>query len=113
MTSNAAHVTLYRVIGLTELACLKSTGNYGSSPSQSGKYFALHLRGAQAIASHPMNAGGVITSTTLPRSVVDQGFRFIDPGVYGAGPSVFFSERQLPAVYGTMTPARILSNDAP
>jgi hypothetical protein len=91
-----------------ELAHLQSTGNYGSSPSQSGKYFALTPGGAQAFASAPINAHSVVTSTTLPKSVVTQGFQFTDPGVYGAGPSVFFSQPQLPTVYGTMTPPVVL-----
>jgi hypothetical protein len=110
MTSNALRVTLYRVVGSTELAHLRSTGNYGSNPSQSGIYFAFHLPGAQAIATHPMNAGSTITSTMLPQSVVDQGFWFIDPGKYGAGLSVFFGQRQLSMVYGTMTPPVIVSH---
>jgi hypothetical protein len=98
------------VVDPTELAYLQATGNYGSNPSQSGKYFALSLAGAQAFANAPMNAGSTITSTTLPQSVVNQGFGFADPGAHGAGPSVFFDQPQLPTVYGTMTPPVIVPN---
>lgn len=101
-------ITVYRVVDPTELAYLQANGNYGSNPSQSGKYFALTLEGAQAFASAPMNAGSTITSTALPQSVVNQGFLFTDPGQYGAGPSVFFGQPQLPSVYSTMTPPTIL-----
>ena len=101
---------MYRVVDPTELAYVQATGNYGSNPSRSGKYFALTIMGARAYASHPMSAGSTITSTTLPQSVVTQGFQFLDPGQYGAGPSVFFGQAQLPTIYGTMTPAVIVPN---
>jgi RHS repeat-associated protein len=102
--------TVYRVVDPTELAYLQSTGNYGSNPSQSGKYFALTAAGAQAFASAPMNSGTTITSTTLPQVVVNQGYQFIDIGSQGAGPSVFYSQPQLPSVYGSMTRPIILPN---
>ncbi|HEX2151995.1 MAG TPA: hypothetical protein VHG31_08365 [Stellaceae bacterium] len=79
------------------------TGNYGSNPSRSGKYFALTLAGARAFAAAPINAGSAITRTTLPLSVVAQGFAVRDPGPHGAGPSVFFAEPQLPIVYAAMS----------
>jgi hypothetical protein len=97
-------VTVYRAVDPVELAHIKKYGNYGSNPSQSGKYFALTVNGAEAFAKAPMNAGSVVTSTTLPQSVVDQGHQFNDPGNHGAGPSVFFAQPQLPTVYGNMTP---------
>jgi hypothetical protein len=53
------------------------------------------------VQSHPMSAGSTITSTTLPQSVVTQGVQFLDPGQYGAGPSVFFGQAQLSTIYGT------------
>ena len=108
--NNDPRVPVYRVVDQTEWAYLQATGNYGSNPAQSGKYFALTLAGAQAFASHPANARSTITGTTLPRSVVNRGFLFNDPGQYGAGPSVFFAQPQLPTVYGTMTPPAILPN---
>jgi hypothetical protein len=107
-TNNDPRVTVYRVVDPTELAYLQANGNYGSNPSESGKYFALTPGGAQAFAGAPINAGSTITSTTLPQSVVNQGFPFPDPGQNGAGPSVFFGQPQLPTVYGTMTPPVIL-----
>ena len=101
-------IVVYRVIDATELAYLQMTGNYGSNPSRSGKYFALTLAGATGFAGAPMNAGSAITETTLPKSVFDQGWRMIDPGPYGAGSSVYFSELQLPIVYGAMTPCTVI-----
>jgi len=99
---------VYRVVDATELLYLEAEGNYGSSPSQSGKYFTLTLAGAQAFASAPMNLQTTITSTTLPQSVLAQGRLFFDPGLRGAGRSGFFSQPQLPTVYGAMTPPEIL-----
>jgi hypothetical protein len=101
-------VPVYRVVDVVEFTYLRLTGNYGSNPSYSGKYFALTLSGARAFAQHPMNAGSKVTQTTLPQSVVDQGWLFIDLGPYGAGSSIYFSEAQLPMVYGVMTIAVIV-----
>jgi hypothetical protein len=107
---NDPRVPVYRVVDPTELAYLQATGNYGSNPAQSGKYFAMSRTGAKAFATHPRNAGTTITATTLPRSVVNEGFQFNDPGQYGAGRSVFFAQPQLARVYGPMTPPAILPN---
>jgi hypothetical protein len=96
------------VVDPTELAYLRATGNYGSNPSRSGKYFALTLTGAQSIARHPINVTSTITGTTLPQFIVHPGFDFADPGPHGAGPSVFFAEWQLFMVCGMMTPPVIL-----
>ncbi|MGH9810735.1 MAG: hypothetical protein ACRD9W_26385 [Terriglobia bacterium] len=109
-TGDDRRVSVYRVVHSTELAHLRVTGNYGSNPHRSGKYFALTLAGAQAFARAPFNAGSTITSTTLPRSVIDQSFRFYDPGQHGAGPSVFFGQRELAIVYGAMTPPVVVPN---
>jgi hypothetical protein len=103
-------VAVYRVVDPAELAYLQATGNYGSNPARSGKYFALTPAGAQAFASHPFSAGSTITETTLPRSVLNEGFLFNDPGQYGAGPSVFFAQPQLPMVYSAMPAPAILPN---
>ena len=97
-------VQIYRAVDAVELAHIQSTGNYGFNPSASGKYFALTVNGVEAFASSPLNAGTTITSTTLPQSIVNQGFLFNDPGQYGAGASVFFDQAQLPLVYDNMTP---------
>jgi hypothetical protein len=96
-------VIVYRVADETELAYLEAHGHYGSNPSQSGKYFALTLDGARAFANAPMNTGSTITTATLPHSVANRGVRFNDPGRYGAGLSVFFSQRQLGEVYGSIS----------
>ena len=101
---------IYRVVDTVELACLQTTGNYGSNPARSGKYFALTLAGARAFAGAPINAGSTITGTTLPQSIVNQGFGFNDPGQHGAGPSIFFGESQLPNVYGNMTPPVVITS---
>jgi len=100
---NDSRFSVYRVVDPTELAYLLAHGNYGSNPNQSGKYFALTPTGAQAFLSAPMNSNSTLTMTTLPGSVLNQGYAFPDPGAFGAGPSVFFSNPQLPLVYGTMT----------
>jgi hypothetical protein len=101
--SSDLRIPLYSVIDTAELAHLQSTGNYGSSPSYSGKYFALTLVGARAFAGHSMNAGSMVTETTLPLSIVNQGRNFVDLGQHGAGSSVWFDETQLPMIYGDMT----------
>lgn len=95
-------LVVYRVVDATELAYLEAHGNYGSNPSQSGKYFALTIDGARAFAAAPMNAGTAITTATLPKSVVDSGTMFNDPGRNGAGWSAFFPQQQLARLYGTM-----------
>jgi len=95
------------VIDAAELAHLRMTGSYGSNPSRSGKYFALTLAGARAFAAARMNMSSTITETTLPQSVVGQGWPLVDPGPHGAGSSVYFSELQLPLVYGVMTPPNV------
>src|SRR6266852_7045494 len=84
--NNDPRVVVYRVIDAAELAHLRMTGSYGSNPTRFGKYFALTLAGARAFAAAPMNAGSTITETTLPQSVVSEGWRLVDPGRRGAGP---------------------------
>jgi len=106
-------IRLYRVVDSTELAYLQAHGNYGSNPSHSGKYFALTLTGAQTFASAPMNAGSRITGTELSQSIVNIGFMVNNPGQYGAGRSVFFEERLLPTIYGTMARPVILPKPGP
>ena len=106
-------VPVFRVVDATELAYLLMVGNYGSNPSRSGKYFALTLVGARAFAAASMNAGSTITETTLPRSVIAQGFAVRDPGPYGAGPSIFFAEHQLPIVYAATTPPVVIGGGGP
>ena len=106
--SGGPRITVYRVIDAAELAYLRMFGNYGSNASRSGKYFALTLAGAQAFASAPMNAGATITETTLPPSLVNQGYIILDPGPHGAGRSVYFDEQALPMVYAAMTAPAII-----
>jgi hypothetical protein len=105
-TSNDSRIPVYRVVGPAELAYLQATGNYGFSPSTGGKYFALTASGAQAFQNAYPN--GTLTTTTLPGSVLSQGYAFNDPGLVGAGVSVHFSDPQLPMVYGAMTPPVII-----
>ena len=100
-----ARVPIYRVVDPIELKYLQDFGNYGSSPSQSGKYFALTPEGAAAFLSLVQNpSGSAITTTTLPKNVLYQGNSFNDGPPPGAGPSVWFSQAQLPMVYGNMAP---------
>ena len=96
-------VVVYRVIDDSERRYLAAYGDYGSNPSQSGKYFALTLDGASAFARAPMNTGTVITRTTLPASIVQRGMMFNDPGANGAGLSVFFPQQLLTVVYDSMS----------
>lgn len=108
MQASDPRVPVYRVIDARELTYLMRTGNFGSNPSRSGKYFALTLAGANVFAAAPMNAGATVTETTLPKSIVSQGWAMIDPGSTGAGPSVYFDEMQLAMVYGAMGPVTVL-----
>jgi hypothetical protein len=101
-------VTIYRVVDGIELAYLKINGDYGSNPNRSGKYFALQLPGARAFAAAIINAGSTITETSLPQSIVSQGWHMTDPGPNGAGISVYFDEVQLPMVYAAMSPVVIV-----
>ena len=99
-------VQIYRAVGEDEMAHVSSTGDYGSSPNLSGKYFALTEQGARNFAGASINAGDkmTITSVRIPRSVFDQGFQFHDPGAFGAGPSVYFQQDFLTNLYSSMTP---------
>ena len=105
-------VTLYRAVEPVELQHVLAFGNYGSSPHKSGKYFALTRPGAANFAIK-INSGVpmTITSTTIPSSFFAQGHHLNDPG--GAGPSVFFSEDQLPALYLQMTRPVVLGRVPP
>ncbi len=101
-------VTIYRAIGPAELDYLLEHGNYGHSPSRGGKYFAYTLEGATNFAHAPMNQDVAMTTTTIPRSVAEQGYSFNDPGRHGAGPSLHYQDVQLPYVYENMTPVIVL-----
>lgn len=110
LTSNACglsqnRVTLYRAIDGKELSYVKENGTYGHSPSLAGKYFSHSLQGALNIRER-MPASDTITRITVPESVWRQGHLFPDPR--GGGPSVHFSDPQLPVVYSSMTPIEIL-----
>lgn len=100
--ADEARVLVFRVVDARELMFLQSTGHYGSNPHRSGKYFALTRAGALAFAAAKMNVGCSVTATTLPRSILGQAVAFHDPGLHGAGPSLFFAERQLAILYATM-----------
>jgi hypothetical protein len=108
LQTNDPRITVYRVVDPTELAHLRTAGDYGSNPSLSGKYFALTRTGARSFANAAMNAGSTITATTLPRSVVAQGFAFNDPGRYGAGQSIFFDQVRPRSLYPAMTPPVVI-----
>jgi hypothetical protein len=107
--SDDPRVAVYRVVDETERSYLAAHGHYGSSPSQSGKYFALTLDGARAFANAPMNAGAFIIQTALPASIVSRGMIFYDPGPHGAGLSLFFPRQLLVDVDASMSPPVIWS----
>ncbi len=96
-------VQVFRAVDQDELPSVLN-GTYGSSPSASGKYFALTQEGAQNIANSTMNAGQqmTITSTTIHQSVFNQGYLFNDAG--GAGASIHFQQEFLPTLYNSMSP---------
>lgn len=104
-------VAVFRVVDAVELGFLQATGQYGSNLNRSGKYFALTLDGARAFANATMNVGCRITATTLPLSIMQAGVHFHDPGLNGAGPSVFFAELQLESVYASMADPWILPEE--
>jgi RHS repeat-associated protein len=107
IASGAARVRLFRAIGPEELSSVMRDGNYGSAPSLSGKYFALTAQGAVDFSRAPLNAGTrlTLTSTTIPRSLLDKGFIFNDVG--GAGSSIHFPQDLLLTFYGSMIPIQI------
>ncbi|MGA3005274.1 MAG: hypothetical protein ABSE20_26500 [Acetobacteraceae bacterium] len=107
-TGSDLRIDVYRVLDPSELAHLHTTGDYGSSPALSGKYFALTFAGARSFASAPMNVGCAITITTLPQSIVTLAFAFNDPGQSGAGSSIFLDQAQLQVVYAAMTPPAVV-----
>ena len=100
---NEETVQIFRAVDQNELPSVLN-GTYGSSPNLSGKYFSLTQEGAENVANAPMNAGQqmTITSTTVPRSVFNQGYLFNDTGL--AGPSIHFQQEFLPTLYNLMTP---------
>jgi RHS repeat-associated protein len=99
-------VQIFRAVDQAEMGSVLSQGTYGSSPSMTGKYFALTQEGAQNFAGSAINAGKqmTITSTTIPRSVFNQGYFYTDVGANGAGASIHFSESYLSTLYNSMTP---------
>lgn len=99
---NDTKVTLYRAIGETELNDLLKFGDYGLSPNQSGKYFALTEQGMIDFAKSSFNEGRqmTLTSTNIPSSWLEKGFQFFDSG--GAGQSVHFSDEVLIELYQVM-----------
>lgn len=99
-TSRDDVIPLWRVVGPSELQDIRRFGDYGLSPNESGKYFALTEEGAREFAGTPFNQGRQLTLTRIdaPRSFVEErGYLFNDPG--GAGPSVHFSDDDLPELY--------------
>jgi hypothetical protein len=89
---------LYRAVDPTELAYLLANGNYGFNPGGvEGKYFALTYAGVVNFVNVNTAIDLTITYTTVPVSVFNSGYLFPDPGA--AGPSIFFSNAQLPKVY--------------
>jgi RHS repeat-associated protein len=87
---SASKVDLYRAVGPSELDNLLRLGDYGLSPNESGKYFALTEKGAWDYALSTFNEGRPMTVTHIqvPSEMLDKGYIFFDSG--GAGPSIHF-----------------------
>jgi RHS repeat-associated protein len=109
IASEANRVRLFRAVDENELRSILEEGTYGSSPSMGGKYFALTREGAENFANAGINAGRdiTITSTTVPRSVFNEGFLFNDPGANGAGASIHFAQDFLRSLYDAIGPIKI------
>jgi RHS repeat-associated protein len=107
-----ATTILWRAVEESELNDVLAFGDYGTSPSMAGKYFALTEEGARNFANAAINAGKrmTITSIEVPTSFVERFAQAVsDPG--GAGASIFFAEEILPRLYAaTGLPAIV---DAP
>lgn len=100
-------VTLYRAVSAAEYAHIQKYGDYGYAPSGGGKYFAFTRAGAENVASKAAMNAPYVTSITVPPSVARAGYPIPDPGL--AGPSLHYSDPQLPTVYSTMTRPMLLS----
>lgn len=98
---------IYRAVDPAELRYLKRTGNYGFH-SSGGKYFAMTAAGVRSFMKTDYNSDRhlTLTRTTVPVEVTFDGHKFHDSG--GAGPSIYFSNAQLPVVYKSMTPPEII-----
>lgn len=99
---------VFRAIGQRELHDVLRFGDYGLSPSGGGKYFALTEGGAVSYANHSFNSGRrmTVTDIEIPKSFLDRGHTFNDPG--GAGPSIHFADDVLMDLYKVMGLPRIL-----
>ncbi|GAB4187399.1 MAG: hypothetical protein Fur005_49220 [Roseiflexaceae bacterium] len=104
-------VSLFRAIDDAELPDLLRFGDYGFSPSGSGKYFALTKEGLDQFVQAAWNAGRKLTTTQMqvPQEVLKLGYRFFDPK--GGGESIHFADDVLPVVYKVAGLPKIL--DAP
>lgn len=69
------------------------------------KHFGLSATATDGLRRHSTWENHTMTSTTVPTSVVFMGTRIPDP--LGAGPSVHFSDPQLPIVYRSMSPIKV------
>ena len=103
-------VDIYRAVFDPELAVIISTGTYGSSPSENGKYFALTVIGVWNFATSPFNANKkmTITSVDIPISFLAKGYKYYDVG--GAGPSIHFAQTILPELYLNMGVIKIVGS---
>jgi hypothetical protein len=77
----AGTVKLWRAVAEDELEDVLRFGDYGTSPSMAGKYFALTEQGAIDFAEASINAGKrmTITSIEVPASWLEKGFQFMVP----------------------------------
>ncbi len=95
----AGRIALYRAVGERELEYLLRLGDYGLSPSQSGKYFPLSEAGIRRFAGSSFNARRRLTITriTVATSFLGRGHLFFDPG--GAEASIHFDDDVLVDLY--------------
>ena len=92
------------------LADIHRFGDYGLSPSESGKYFAFTEADAWTFARTQYASRGRMTITTIevPQSIVRQGFAHPDPG--GAGTALHLADDILLEMYKVMSPIRNLGH---
>jgi hypothetical protein len=79
---------------------------YGHSPSFGGKYFGLTLQGVQAYSKNSWMADSVVTATTVPKSILEQGFLFNDPGLTGPLECTYGRHRHAAMLAITLAAAR-------
>jgi hypothetical protein len=86
-------VQLFRHVDPSELADIRSTGQFRLGPNSTGKYFAESAEHAQQWGQMLNNGEGAVVQTSVPKSVVDQLYRW--EKLDGIGPARFVPPEQL------------------